>query len=360
MLPHYADVAVCTYCGSTLTRHVPGGAAGRARGGPEQQRLRSVQCSQCAGPLSAREGKRILVCEHCGVRVAVRQHGGVSRWYFPPRIDRLRSAAAGAAWLRDYPGVAAGAREARFVEAELIYAPIWEHRALVTGWEFGYKVRTRGMLVPDPYSREKQERLELQVVREGVKEPRLQERRFYQAATDFAAIGATRPRVTGRELLVPLLAGELDAAATVLDAEGSATEVAERGRRAALQPLAGAYVPDAHLFAFRESMALLYYPLWVVEYQQGGRRCRVIVNGRDGNINAAFAPASQRHQVLAFAAGLVPLAAAVALTVFLAITMTSLRAPMIVAAVILSCVAAVLARRFRAEKEVEYHEPFSG
>jgi hypothetical protein len=288
----------------------------------------------------------------------VREHGGITRWYFPPRVDRLKAANAGAAWLKDYPGIAREARDARLVDAKLVYAPIWEHRALVAGWEFGYKLRTRNEPVMESDD-EGEERWELQLVREGVKEARLQERRFYQAATDFQALGATRPRVTGRELLVPLLAGELDAAATVLEAEGDVAQFVERGRRAALQPLSGASVPDAHLFAFRESTALLYYPLWLVHFQQGRRPSSVVVNGRDGSVNAAVAPASTWRQRLTLAGSLMVLVALGILLLVIGLEWQRGR-PLIAVAVLVFCVAAYLAWRFRPEKGVvEYHEPLS-
>ena len=100
-MPDYADMALCAFCGSTLVRVRESGAMGEAgvtrlapataatasagtptasAAAPEEQVLRSVQCSQCAGPLSVREGRRILVCGHCGVRAMVRQHGGISAW----------------------------------------------------------------------------------------------------------------------------------------------------------------------------------------------------------------------------------------------------------------------------------------
>jgi DNA-directed RNA polymerase subunit RPC12/RpoP len=358
LLPDYADVLVCTYCGSTLAREQvlePGDLKER----PEEQSLRSVQCSQCAGPLNARQGRRILVCGHCGVRVMVKQSGGFSRWYFPARVDRLEAAAAGAEWLQAFPGIAKPSRVARFADARLVYAPIWEHRALTAGWEFGYKLRTLNELVYDPGA-DGGDCLELLMVKQGVKEPRLQERRFYQAATDFEALGATRPLVTGRELLVPVLAGELEPDARVLEAEGTAEEVAEKGRRAALQPLSGALSPDGHLFAFRETSALLYYPLWLVRYQTRSRFCHVVVNGRDGTVNAGRAPAAQGSQIAALAGRLGALALAVIVLVYFAVTQASGRASLVAAAVVVSAVAVFLGRRFRAEKEVEYHEPFSG
>ena len=360
-MPWYADMAVCGFCGSTVARdRKPGAAAApRPAAGPDEEVLHSVQCSQCAGPLSVREGRRILVCGHCGVRVMVKEHGGISRWYFPSRVDRLKAASAAASWLAEYPGVAKEARDARLVQAELFYVPIWEHKALLAGWEFGHKARTRSEFIPDEGSDEGG-RLELLLTEETVKEPRLQERRLYLPAADFEELGATRPRVSGRELLLPLLAGELEPAATVLsEDDGKATEVAAKGRRAALQPLAGAVSPDSHLFLFRESLALLYYPLWVVRFQAKHGPCRVVVNGRDGSINAGMAPADNSRRLLAHVGQAVFMAAVVAVFVWLAVTHETGRMSSIAAAVIVSVGIGLTVWRFRTVGEVHYREPFS-
>ena len=381
VMPGYADAAVCAFCGSTLTRERELGAETKASVTPalketaqavsaaEEEVLHSVQCSQCAGPLSVREGRRILVCGHCGVRVAVKEHGGFTRWYFPPRVDRLKAAAAGASWLRDYPGIAKQARDARFVDARLIFAPIWEHKALLAGWEFGHVQRTETEVIRPSISiglgsmfdeEVGGGRLELKLVDKAIKEPRLQERRYYQAATDLQALGAIRPHFSGRELLLPLLAGELDPTATVLETEGSASEVATTGRAVALAPLSGAWSPDSHLFAFRESLALLYYPLWVVRYKSGNRVCRILVSGRDGSVNSAVAPADNSRRIQLLALQVAAMAIVVALLVLVAVTRETGRVSMVAAAVIVSVVGILSIWRFRAVGEVEYHEPFSG
>ena len=240
--------------------------------------------------------------------MAVRPHGGVSRWYFPVRVDRREATAAGVEWLRRYPGIAQRMRSARLVEARLVYAPVWEYRTLLTGWEFGHKVRTQLELVTPPMSlgsgsgfHSEGEQLELQLVRQGVKESRLQERRFYQAAADFEALGATRPRVTGRELLLPLLAGELDPGATVLQASGDGMAWRAWAEVGAAAPL-WCGLPNSHLFTFRERISLLYYPLWVARYQAGHHSCKIVVDGRDGTVNSAVAPADDRRQLIALAA----------------------------------------------------------
>ncbi|MFH0916635.1 MAG: hypothetical protein V1912_09350 [bacterium] len=352
-MPKHAGMAVCASCGSTLAlEHDPRQAPVEES---EQAFLRSVQCPQCAGPLGVREGRRILVCGHCGVRVAVKERGGFSRWYFPARLDRLRAVGAGSAWLKEYPGISRRARTARFFEAQLVWAPIWEYKALVAGWEFGSKLRTRYELVGE----EQNERLDLQLVREGVEEPHLRERRLFLAAADLTELGANRPRITGREPVLPLLAGELDPSARVLEAEGTAGEMIEKGRRAVLQPLSGASSPDTHLFALRESTTLLFYPLWLLRYRDGNRTYRMVVNGRDGNINSAVAPAAITERIARLAAQVALVAVIVAVLVWLGLTREPLRVPSLAAAVIVFVVAILKVWRFRAQGEVEYHEPYS-
>ncbi len=369
-LPAYAEGAVCGFCGSALTR-VPHVAAMTVPSG-ERQALRSVGCSQCAGPLDAFEGRRILVCEHCGVRVAVLEHGGLSRWHFPCRLTRLQAAEAGARWLAEFPDLAEDVRTARLAEARLLYAPIWEHRGLIAGWEFGYKFKTKNVLIPATTpalfgqslfgSRllgDEHERLEMQVVKEDARQPHLQERRFFQAATDFGAFGATRPRITGRELMLPLLAGEIEPGASVLEATGDGHEVAEAGRRAALNPVSGNHATDTHLFSLRESTALLYYPMWVLRYERGNRTAHVVVNGRDGSINAGVAPASNRKARLLLAARAAGLIVAATVFAWLAVAWRQGRNSMVALAVIVSIAAILMIWRFRPVREVEYREPFS-
>jgi DNA-directed RNA polymerase subunit RPC12/RpoP len=362
-LPAYADGAVCGFCGSTLARLRPITQTTKAETpGGERQALRSVRCAQCAGPLDAFEGRRILVCEHCGVRVAVLEHGGFSRWHFPCRLTRLQAAEAGAGWLADYPGIVEEVRTARLAEARLIYAPIWEHKALIAGWEFGYKLQAKNVLVhvdtPSVFAGE-QERLEMQMIKEDARQPHLQERRFFQAATDFGVFGATRPRITGRELVVPMLAGEIESTAGVLETQVDGREVAEAGRRVALLPVSGSFATDTHLFCLRESTALLYYPMWLLRYERGNRTARIVINGRDGSINAGVAPASTRPQVVLLAARVAGLAALAVVSAWLAVAWREGRNSMLALAVIVSVAAILMVWRFRPVREVEYREPFS-
>jgi hypothetical protein len=198
------------------------------------------------------------------------------------------------------------------------------------------------------------------LVEESVQESHLHERRFYLPAADFGALDAGRPRITGRELLVPLVAGELDSSVLVLEpTKSDPSEVEECGRAAARSPLTGSIRPELHLFLFREATALLYYPLWLLRFRQGDDFCRVVVDGRDGTVNSGRAPADQTRPLLVLIAELAGVLAAAVPFFYFGVTHGSGRASLLAVAVVLSVVAVVLGVRFRPRKEVEYRDSFS-
>jgi hypothetical protein len=237
-----------------------------------------------------------------------------------------------------------------------VHVPIWEHEALIAGWEFGTKLRTRSYLVTDD---DGNERLDLALAKESFEEPHLQERRFFQAACDLDALGATRPRFSGRELLLPLVAGEVDPSSTVMEPRGSATEIEERGRKMALEPASGAADPQARMLILREALTLLYYPLWLVDYEAAGSPYRIVVDAHDGSVNSATAPAREGRFTPYLAARIAALMVAAVLAVWLGFVWDGARVPMVFLAVIVCVAAILLVIRAPGGGKVEYHEPFS-
>ena len=399
-LPDYADLAVCSFCGANLRRIQPvrvdewgplrrelededaipdKGTAAQAAAAPdgpdltgqagepapaaegpalpaEERVIRALSCPQCAGPLSVRAGRRILLCAHCGVRVLVRGENGLSRWLFPQNVTRPQAMAVAARWLAEFPGIARRARRTPMSHARLVHVPIWEHRALVAGWEYGSKLRTRYHLVGDE---EGQERLDLDLVEESFEDPHLTERRFYRPACDLASLGATRPRFSGRELLLPLVAGEVDPFSTVMEPQGTAAEVAEQARKFALRPASGELGSETHLAILRESLTLLYYPLWLVDYQAGGRSYRIVVDAREGTVNSAGAPGGESKINPSLGLRIAALVAVAIFALWLGSLWEGARVPTVFAAVIVCIAAILLALKSPGGGKVEYHEPFS-
>jgi hypothetical protein len=322
----------------------------------EEQVLHSLSCPQCAGPLSVRAGRRVLLCGHCGVRVLVRGENGFSRWLFPQTVTKVRALGTAARWLRDYPGISRRARDIPVTHAQLVHIPIWEHRALVAGWESGTKLRTRYHLVGE---RDGNEHLDLDLTEEPFDDPHLQERRFFQPACDLETLGASRPRFSGRELLLPLVAGEVDPASTVIEPQGTASQIAQTGREVALRPTAGAAEMQSRTTILREAVTLLYYPLWLVDYQVEGESYRIVVDGHDGEVNSAGAPARESRLTPSLGARIAALVAVAILALWLGSLWEGARVPTVFVAVIVCVAAVLLVLRSPGGGKVEYHEPFS-
>lgn len=353
-LPADADRVVCRWCGSGLERSRLRSRAVTCQPEPSSI-LKSLRCPQCAGPLSVRAARRMVVCDSCGTRLLVVGDRGVARWYFEAGVDRSGAEKAGAEWLSTYPGLDRHIHRVPFCTSRLVYIPIWEHRALVAGWEFGARLRTRSRLVEDAEG----ERLELETQRESVAEGRLQERRYFEAACDLVALGATRPRLSGRELLKPLVAGELGPEAELMEVRGDVAEVTRKGRQVALAATSRASFPDCHNFLLRESVSLLFYPLWVLQYRFRDRTYHVVIDGRWRTVNSAVGPADRLKQRLSSWALAAGAAVAVALLIWLGTTVSRGKTLWFATAVLVSVIAVATMLRAQFRTEVEYHEPFS-
>jgi hypothetical protein len=257
--------------------------------------------------------------------------------------------------LSGHPGIARRARDVPVRIARLVHVPIWEHRALVAGWEFGTKLRTGLRLVTD----DEGERLELTVAEERFEDPHLQERRFFQAACDLEGLGATRPRFSGRELVLPLTAGEVDASSEVIEAQGAPAAITGRGRTLATQPSSATADPHASMLILRESLSLLYYPLWIVDYQAAGQPYRIIVDARDGSVNSGYAPGNEGRFTWPLALRIAALLAVAAIARWLGGLWEPARVSTVLVAVIVCVAAILLVLRSPGGGKVEYHEPFS-
>lgn len=317
--------------------------------------LHSISCPRCAGPLSVRDGDHLIQCGRCGTPFRTMSPGGFERRFFPAKIEKLSAVGKAAHWLREHPDTPGDIDESCFVEAHLLYVPIWEVRAHVVGWEFGKKLRTRTELVQVG----REEQVQTRLVEEGVEDGFFGERRFYRAACDLVALGMGRPHITGREFTLPYLAGELEQEATVLEADRELESVREQARESFVQPPTGTLSRETRLFLLRESASLIYYPLWSLNYRYRGRVYEMTIDGRNGVVHSARAPADNGTRLAVLLASYAGLAMVLALVASAWESWNEFREPALWGAAAVVIAASGVYWRFRLIREVQHHEPFS-
>lgn len=318
-------------------------------------RLRSISCPRCAGSLSVRDGDRYLRCDRCATPFILPSPEGFERRYFPAKIEKLLAVGRAARWLHAWDEAPDDISEAGFIDARLLYVPIWEVRAYVVGWEFGKKVRTKAEVIRVGG----EEHVVTRLVEESVEDGFLGERRFYREATDLAVLGVGRPHITGREFTMPYLAGELESGASVLEADRDLEPVREQARRSFLRPPTGTLARDTQLFLIKESAALLYYPLWSLHYSYQGRVYEMTIDGRNGEVHSARAPADNRARLAGLVASCAGLAVALALLVSAWESVEGAREAVAYGMLAVLVFAVGVFWRFRLVREVEHHETFS-
>ncbi|GAB4245930.1 MAG: hypothetical protein Kow00129_06040 [Thermoleophilia bacterium] len=317
--------------------------------------LRAVSCPNCAGAVRAEEGSAVVSCGYCGSDFLQSTEEGYTRRYFPVRVPKLTAVGRAMRWLLDCPDAPDDIGESAFTAANLLYLPIWEVRAHVVGYEFGKKVRTRREIrrVGD------QEVVTLTTEDETVEAGFLDERRLYREAVDLRTLGMNRPHVTGRDFTLPYLPGALEQGAGILEPQTGPEQVREQARRSFLRPPTGTVARDTRLYLMREKVVLIFYPVWHLRYRYGRRAYEVVVDGRNGVIHAARAPADNRRRLAVMVASYAGLAAGAAV---LLSAWREWGVPATVAAygaVLLFVLAGAVYWRFELLREVEYHEPFS-
>ena len=72
-------------------------------------------------------------------------------------------------------------------------------------------------------------------------------------------------------------------------------ESLRKTRRLAVLPASGAADPQTQMLVLRESVSLLYYPLWLVDYKVADRPYRVVVDANHGTVNSGTAPAANER-----------------------------------------------------------------
>ncbi len=252
--------------------------------------ISGLSCPNCAGRLEVREGQRIVKCPYCEARSEVVGERGARRYQVMRRVER---AAAEQAVRNFWTGTNKAmdlSRQAKITELFLVYLPYWRALAQVAGWIFGEKKVGSGQ-------NERWERREVKI---------LDDMEWTGAAGDVAEFGVERVELAGS----PLAAYAPEALhndGMVFEPGGAESEAHDRAHQAwsnrALNTAGLNRVGQSFLRFWRDTLALVYYPLWVARYTYRQRAYQVVVDGASGKVLYGKAPGNIYYRALMLVGG---------------------------------------------------------
>jgi DNA-directed RNA polymerase subunit RPC12/RpoP len=239
--------------------------------------ITGLSCPNCAGTLSVREGQRIVKCPYCEARSFVRGERGTARYQVARRVEREAAAQAVRGFWSGYNRAMDLQSRARITELFLVYLPYWRAQSQVAGWVFGQKKVGSG-------KNSRYEPREAQI---------MENMEWTGAAGDVAEFGVESVGLAGTQLAA-YDSESLHAEGMVFEPTGSLTDAMDGARggwvkraqkKSGLDRLAQTF-----LRFLRESLAMVYYPLWVARYTYRQRAYQVVVDGHGGKVLYGKAP----------------------------------------------------------------------
>ncbi len=252
--------------------------------------ITGLSCPNCSGTLSVREGQRIVKCPYCDARSFVRGDRGVGRYQVARKVEREAAAqAVRAFWVGFNKAIDLG-RRAQITELFLTYIPYWRAQSQVAGWIFGQKKVGSG----------KNQHYE-------PREARIMEiMEWTGAAGDVAEFGVDSVSMVGAQLMA-YDAGSLHAEGMVFEPTGSQTDAHDAARngwaKRAHKKAGLDRVAQTFLRFLRDSLAIVYYPLWVARYTYRNRAYQVVVDGYGGKVLYGKAPGNIYYRALMLLGG---------------------------------------------------------
>ncbi len=252
--------------------------------------ITGLSCPNCAGRLDVREGQRVVKCPYCEARSLVSGERGVSRYQVQRQVERDQAALAVREFWSGFNKAIDLPRQAQITELFLVYLPYWRALAQVAGWIFGEKrVGSRQRARYDPR--------EVQI---------LENMEWTGAAGEVAEFGVESVRMAGVQFAA-YAPDQLHAEGLVFEPGGAQTQAQDRAhqswaRRAQNQARLDR-LGQTFLRFWRETLALVYYPLWVARYTYRKRAYQVVVDGATGKVLYGKAPGNIYFRALMLVGG---------------------------------------------------------
>lgn len=252
--------------------------------------IKGITCPSCNGELDIKEGLRTFNCKYCGTLLAVKGESGTMKYFVPRKIKREDAVAKTLSWLSKGFKKAKGLKENAVVsESFLAFIPYWRIRGDVVGWVFGQEKRTSTS----------NGRTTTYYVDVEQKIQKSYDRTY--SACDVAELGVKKINLAG-DTIIPVDFETLQREGmmfNIIASEKEAFDYAKNSFSAEARNSVSLYnVTFEHLDLVRESIDIIYYPLWVVRYTFENRTYQVVIDGEDGNVCYGKAPGNNLYRAV--------------------------------------------------------------
>jgi len=245
-----------------------------------------MNCPQCGGAVQLTEGARVISCQYCNTVLLVEGDKGIFTMMFKNELDANSCKKQVQAWFGRGYKARDLVEKAKISEVFPLYIPFWRVVGKAAGWVCGYEVHHHGKTSHTEY-------LEKRVFRDFV---------WSEIACDPGDIGVrSLPVSTG--MVLPHQEGDVP----TFEPTSTADQAKERGMQG-IHAMAenSVRVPNVtfrKIITIPRSIALVYYPIWMVRYNYGDRSYFATVDGVTGQVLSGRAPGDPFYQALAMTGG---------------------------------------------------------
>jgi len=248
--------------------------------------IKGITCPSCGGSLDLKEGMKVFNCQYCGTLLKARGDAGILKYYVPKKLKRDDAIKRTFNWLEEGISKAKDLKsQAKVEDAFLVYIPFWRLRADVVGWVFGQKKQT---------SNNRTTYVDKEVKIQNSFDTTV-------AACDTAELGVKKVNLAGDEIK-PVNFEELQLDGMLFNIVSSEKEITEKTFENFKAQARAMGNLDRITFAkydmVRDSVSIVYYPLWVVRYNYKNRTYQVVIDGEDGSVTYGKAPGSNLFRAI--------------------------------------------------------------
>lgn len=250
-----------------------------------------LTCPVCGGSISVGDGKKNIECEYCNSALHIDGDEGVMIAAFKNKISSDDALSSVKKWWKKGLKARDLKRNGKILECYLIYIPFWKINARVAGWVCGYEER-----------RTTNSNGVTSVKRIPMEEMVLRDMLYSNIACDPGDLGVRKLRnFEGEPVLEDFtMLPTFETTTSKDDAMAAAKKyVTDLGIQSAGVP----NITYHNMNVMLQGISMVYYPIWIVQYEYNERMYLVTVDGITSNVISGRAPGDALFQSLAVTGG---------------------------------------------------------